>query len=237
MHCPSQKTKASLLSISEAPPEQNTMTNNDLKNAKDEITRLKILLNMKIDGEIEEENGDKIRSGMLKRVRILDEISEMKNLKDKMEEARNVYLEKKDNYNKTVIMYTKNSEELNSMVDDANRTKKELADTKQLQIDLKKQMSDSYTKIMELNSKLNSKNSFSCHLNDKKRNHSQYERSLDSQTESLHSSKEKFEGLKRKYEEAESKFNPGKRKEMEELSIDFEERVDISGKRNRLNSI
>lgn len=211
------------------PTKITTMTNNDLKNAKDEITKLKILLNMKIDGKGEEENEDKIRHGIMKRVRILDEISEMKTLKDKMEEARNVHLQNTDNYNKRVIIYTKNSEELNSMVDDANRTEKELSDTKQLQIDLKKQMLDCTIKIMELNSKLNSKNSFSCHLNDKKRNHSQYERSLHIQMESLNSSKENFEGFKRKYEEAESKFNPRKRKEMEELSTDFEERVDISG--------
>lgn len=67
--------------------------------------------------------------------------------------------------------------------------------------------------------------------------HKNDEQSMDRLKELKDSSKEELDELTKEFREMESKFNPKKRKEMESLSGDFDVKIDISGKRNRSNSM
>ena len=77
------------------------MTNVDLNYANEEIKRLKLLLNLKIDGTLNnngESNEDKIRSEMILRMKIMGDIDKMNGVKSDMEEAFEIYKKKSQSY-------------------------------------------------------------------------------------------------------------------------------------------
>ena len=210
------------------------MTNKDLKNAKDEILRLKLLLGMKIDGGFEEEDDDKLRQGMLKRMGILDEIGRMKDIKDELEESYKKYELHFDNHERVEEDHQKNCNEMNELNESVENNKKEIDETTQLIKDLTKKISEARDKKNKLEIKLNIDTR---EWNQKKDRFMHIKNHLPRYKELMDLSEKEYDKLEKEFINIMSKFNPGKRKEMESLVGNFEVKMDISGKRVRCNAM
>ena len=209
------------------------MTISDLKSANDEILRLKLLLGMKIDGGFEEE--DKLRLGMLKRMKILDEMEEMKALKDEIEEAYEKYEIHFNIHEKVVKAHNKKCEELDELRVSIEKDKEELEENIHLIIKniklrkiISRTISEATVKTENLKAKIDSE---SGRLREKNRVIINKKKNILHYKECSELSKKEHKDLESRYKELKYKLNSGKSKDMESLSGDFEVKVDISGKR------
>ena len=210
------------------------MGNNDLNEAKEEVRRLKLLLGMKIDGGFEEQNEDKLREGMFKRMKIMDELEELRGLREECIIAFEKHERASRQYYDLVNKSKANTEYINTLHSSIEEMKKEMDETTQLEKELLQQVSDARRRKQELGRDIGIK---SGEWNNKNNAHFSYEQSIDRLKESKDDFKEELDEIEKEFKEMKSKFNPKKRKDMEVLSGDFDVKIDISGKKNRSNSM
>ena len=209
------------------------MVNTNLNDANEEIRRLKLLLGMRIDGGFGEEDDDKLREGTFKRMKIMEEIEEMRVLKKELDQSRENHERNLENLEDFSKKYTENLNHLNALHYSTDKVKKELDAVIQLKHDLSQRILEAKKRERELC--VEHKKSFR-EWNLQERTFQDYKDNIVRLREGRDSSKKELDELEKEYKDMESKFNPKKRKEMESLSGDFEVKIDISGKRNRSNS-
>lgn len=210
------------------------MVNTNLNDANEEIRRLKLLLGTKIDGGFEEENEDKLREGMFKRMKVMDELDELRVIREECIVASEKHERASRQYYDFVNKSKANREYRNTLHSSLEEMEKEMDETTQLEKEILQQISDARRRKQELGRDIAKKsgewnNENNAHKNDKQ--------SMDRLKELKDSSKGELDELTKEFREMESKFIPKKRKEMESLSGDFDDKIDISGKRNRSNSM
>ena len=212
------------------------MTNVDLNSANEEIKRLKLLLNLKIDGTLNnngESNEDKIRSEMILRMKIMSDIDEMNGVKSDMDKAFEIYSEKCKSY--SFLLYQEEID--NKYIEEKEEKFKELRkkdeEYSQNIQEAQNIIKENHNKKNEIRIKIReidhliSKRKFD--MNGCNRGHSLQILNIE-----IDKAENIYKELKKKYKKLEIKNNPQKRKEMEEsMSSEFNLKVNISEKKIR----
>ena len=206
----------------------------ELNDAHEEIRRLKLRLGMLNDGDLEEKDNDKLRESMFKRMQVMDDLEELRGLREECQVASDRHEKASDAYDGFMASYSVSTDLINTLRSSIDGMTKEIDENVQLEKDLLKQLSDTRRRNQELGSDIQKMSSKMNYEKDEIRFHDQHMNRLK---EARDSSKEELGGLEKQFREMESTFNPKKRKEMEGLTEDFDIQLDISGKRNRGNSI
>ena len=194
------------------------MTNVDLNSANEEIKRLKLLLGLKVDGTLNtnvESNEDKIRSEMILRMKIMDDIDEMNRVKSDMEKAFEIYNKKCQRYNKLLS----EEEEDNKYIEEKGEKSKELQkkdeECSQNIQEAQNIIKENHNKKNEIRRKIHeiekliSKRKFE--INNSGRGYSLQILNIE-----VDKAENIYKELNKKYKKLEIKNNPQKRKEMEE---------------------
>jgi chromosome segregation ATPase len=200
------------------------MGNNDLNEAKEENRRQKLLLGMKIDGGFEEEDETKLREGMFKRMKIMDDLEELRVLKEDLDQARDNHDIIIENLKDWSEGNKKKCDENNELHFSIEKGRKELGEIIQLKQDLSQKISEANNREREF--RVEHSRSLNKWNNVNREFQSGKETIIGLQKEHDDSKKE-LDDIEKEYNEMESKFNPKKRKEMESSSGDFDVKIEI----------